>query len=215
MLRRTSLWILAIGPVFWISQNSAFGQTSLEDPKPNTNQTGYTGQALRNLYQSDIGQGFSSQSQNNLTLQNQHVRVPYVGQSTWGQNTSAAPARPAPRISTGLAPTRTTKPFAGVNSAASSPAVSPYMNLFREDFDGSSDFNYQTLVRPQLQQMQVNQQFERQNLELNKRVQSISAQSAYQNPAGSEQQYPTGHQTVFMYHGRYYPALAQPRRRQQ
>ena len=45
-------------------------------------------------------------------------------------------------------------------------------------------------------------------MELSQRVQSISAQSAFQNPAGSEQQYPTGHQTAFGYYGRYYPGMA-------
>jgi hypothetical protein len=34
------------------------------------------------------------------------------------------------------------------------PALSPYFNLFRND--GSFNFNYQTLVRPQFQQMGVN-----------------------------------------------------------
>ena len=32
--------------------------------------------------------------------------------------------------------------------SARRPTVSPYLNLFREDFDGGGDFNYQTLVRP-------------------------------------------------------------------
>ena len=82
------------------------------------------------------------------------------------------------------------------------------MNLFREDFDGGGDLNYQTLVRPQLNQLQLNQQFQNQNTELNRRVQSISAQRDYANPAGSESMYPTGHPTAFGYHGRYYPALS-------
>lgn len=214
MLRRTFSFIVAVGLAVWMSQCVALGQ-SPTDPKPKTNQSGYTGQALRNLYQTDIGQGFTAETQNSLTLQNSQVRVPYLGQGTWGQNANSAPARSGPRIASGVSSTRASKPFSSVNSVASSPTVSPYLNLFREDFDGSSDFNYQTLVRPQIQQQQVNQQLERQNLELNRRVQSISAQSAYQNPAGSEQQYPTGHQTVFNYHGRYYPALSQPRRRRQ
>ena len=81
------------------------------------------------------------------------------------------------------------------------------MNLFRDDLDGSGDFNYQTLVRPQLNQLQLNQQFQNQNSELNRKVQSISAQRDYANPAGSESMYPTGHPTAFGYHGRYFPAL--------
>jgi hypothetical protein len=89
------------------------------------------------------------------------------------------------------------------------------MNLFREDLDGSSDFNYQTLVRPQLQQLQTNQQFQNQNQDLYRRVQSISAQSDYKNPAGAENQYPTGHQTTFGYHGRYYPGMNVRHQKQQ
>jgi hypothetical protein len=81
------------------------------------------------------------------------------------------------------------------------------MNLFREDLEGFGDFNYQTLVRPQLNQLQLNQQFQNQNAELNSRVQSISAQRDYSNPAGADNLHPTGHSTVFGHHGRYYPAL--------
>ena len=111
--------------------------------------------------------------------------------------------------SNSLAPPRASKPFSSVSS---SPTVSPYLNLFRDDLDGSGDFNYQTLVRPQLNQLQLNQQFQNQNVELNRRVQAISAQRNYANPAGSEQIYPTGHPTAFGYHGRYYPALSGGRR---
>ena len=83
------------------------------------------------------------------------------------------------------------------------------MNLFRTDLDGGGDFNYQTLVRPQFQQMATNQQFQRQNMELSQRVQQISAHGAYQNAAGSQTQYPTGHQTAFGYYGSYFPGMAQ------
>jgi hypothetical protein len=43
-------------------------------------------------------------------------------------------------------------------------------------------------------------------MELSRRLQAISAQSDF-NPRGSEQQFPTGHQTVFRYYGRFYPAM--------
>ena len=97
------------------------------------------------------------------------------------------------------------KPF---SSYSPQPTVSPYMNLFRVDLGGSSDFNYSTLVRPQLQQQQVNEQLERQNLQNARRLQSIAAQADF-NPEGSKDQYPTGHQTAFGYTGHYYP-VAQP-----
>jgi bacillopeptidase F (M6 metalloprotease family) len=85
------------------------------------------------------------------------------------------------------------------------------LNLFREDRNGNDDFNYQTLVRPQLQQNALNQQFQRQNLDLSRRVQSIAAHNAYQ-PQGATDVYPTGHETAFGYTGHYYPQQAQRRK---
>ena len=93
------------------------------------------------------------------------------------------------------------KPF---SSYSAPPSVSPYLNLFRVDLGGGSDFNYSTLVRPQLQQQQRNDELERQNLQNARRLQSIAAQADY-NPQGAKDQYPTGHQTVFNYTGHYYP----------
>jgi hypothetical protein len=93
------------------------------------------------------------------------------------------------------------KPFSGFSP---SPTTSPYLNLFREDFGGNSDLNYNTLVRPQLQQQQFNQQVQRQSLDMSRRMQAMAAQSDY-NPQGSKDQYPTGHQTVFKYFGHYHP----------
>jgi hypothetical protein len=83
--------------------------------------------------------------------------------------------------------------------------------LFREDLAGNDDLNYNTLVRPMLQQQQFNQQVQRQSLEMERRLQSFAAQSDF-NPQGSTQQLPTGHQTVFRYYGRYYPAMNRFRR---
>jgi hypothetical protein len=74
--------------------------------------------------------------------------------------------------------------------------------------NGGSNFNYSTLVQPQLQQQQLNQQLERQNLQTNRRLQAIAAQADF-NPEGSKDEYPTGHQTVFQYMGHYYP-VARP-----
>jgi hypothetical protein len=165
---------------------------------------GYTGNEIRNIYRQDIGQGYTSDSLNAISMQNARARVGYFGQSSAGMATGSS-------MSSGpsLAPGRASKPFSQVSS---SPTVSPYLNLFREDFDGGGDFNYQTLVRPQLQQQQLNQQFQRENYELARRVQSISAQSDYKNPAGSESIYPTGHQTSFGYYGSFYPGMNQQQR---
>ena len=86
------------------------------------------------------------------------------------------------------------------------------MNLFRVDLNGNNNFNYSTLVRPQLQQQQVNQQIEQQNLQNSRRIQSIAAQADF-NPQGAKDQYPTGHQTVFSYLGHYYaPPRPNPKR---
>jgi len=95
------------------------------------------------------------------------------------------------------------KPFSTVTP---SPTVSPYLNLFREDLSDAGDLNYQTLVRPQLDQQRINAQVQRQNTELSRRVQSISARSDYGNPRGSESQYPTGHPTTFGYYSHFYPS---------
>jgi|SoiMethySBSTD1v2_1073268.scaffolds.fasta_scaffold833757_1 hypothetical protein len=103
--------------------------------------------------------------------------------------------------------TRGSKPFSGLSS---SPTVSPYLNLFRTDLNTGSNFNYSTLVEPQLQQQQMNQQLQRATLQNNRRIQSIAAQADF-NPQGSKDEYPTGHQTVFGYYGHYYQ---QPQARQ-
>jgi hypothetical protein len=76
--------------------------------------------------------------------------------------------------------------------------------LFRTDLNTGSNFNYSTLVAPQLQQQQVNQQLQGQTLQANRRLQALAAQPNL-NPQGSQDQYPTGHQTVFNYMGHYYP----------
>jgi hypothetical protein len=170
-------------------------------PRPGVSNT--TSNELRNIYRDDVGDGLSSQSLNQLSLANARARVENYGQASFGQQSGSQARLPT------LAPSGpSSKPFSQVGT---SPAVSPYLNLFRDDFDGGGDFNYQTLVRPQFQQIATNQQFQRQNNELSQRVQSISAQSAFQNPAGSETQYPTGHQTAFGYYGTFYPGMSRPR----
>ena len=118
------------------------------------------------------------------------------------QSNSSPSSGPRTGVGAGT-PTRASKPFSSY-SGSSSPAVSPYLNLFRTDLSTGGNFNYSTLVQPQLQQQQVNQQLERQALQANRRLQSIAAQSDY-NAQGSKDQAPTGHTTAFNYLGRYYP----------
>jgi hypothetical protein len=153
--------------------------------------------SLQGLYATPTISSF----QTNLTTQrlnagyglrsaNQYSNLPGVGNST-------------SRLGLGLGSAgRASKPFTGISSA---PTVSPYLNLFRTDLNGGGNFNYSTLVQPQLQQQQVNQQLERQTLQNNRRLTSIAAQADF-NPQGAKDQYPTGHQTVFNYWGHYFPA---------
>jgi hypothetical protein len=173
------------------------------NPKPLSETGGYAAQQLRSIYRSAIGTNYNIDSLNRNTLNRGLARVPNVGQST----------AQGSRLDTGLGALGPSafgsKPFAGYTPA---PTVSPYLNLFREDLDGQSDLNYQTLVRPQLQQQATNERLQREALELNSRLQAISAQADF-NPGGSKTQPPTGHQTVFMYFGHYYPGMQQQRRR--
>jgi hypothetical protein len=184
----------------------SFGQSSnfITGTKPRASSGGYSDTDMRGIYQQDVGQGFTSTSLNQLSLQNARAQVGNFGQASARPSSSSMGGSRVPSMSPG----RASKPFSSVGS---SPTVSPYLNLFREDFDGGGDFNYQTLVRPQFQPLATNQQFQRQNTEISQRVQQISAQSAFGNPAGSEQQYPTGHQTAFGFYSRFYPGMQQPR----
>lgn len=100
------------------------------------------------------------------------------------------------------------KPFSNV---VSSPTVSPYLGLFREDLTGYDDLNYQTDVQPRLQQRAFNEQIARQAQAINRRLTSISARNAYQTN-GSENIAPTGHTASFQYYSRFYPAKSQQRR---
>jgi hypothetical protein len=193
----------AVSIALLLSGASAFGQI---DTKPLSDVGGNAGNEMRRIYSRDIGRGYTGDSLNSIALQSARARIPSVGQSTaYGTGATSTGLGRGPASTA-----RATKPFSSISST---PTVSPYMNLFREDLDGSGDFNSQTLVRPQLNQLQLNQQFQNQNVELNRRVQSISAQRDYSNPAGSESIIPTGHGTAFGYHGRYYPGLMQQRGR--
>jgi len=164
-------------------------------------QSGYVAnQQLNVLNRRSVGTGYTGSGINSDALRRSQNLLPNVGQRT---------AIPGGQI--GVAPTRVGKPFSNYSPT---PTVSPYLNLFRQDLSGNSDFNYQTLVKPMLQQQQFNQQSQRQNYEIARRVQSIAAQADY-NMEGSKDQYPTGHQTAFGYYGRYYPGFQQARQKRQ
>jgi hypothetical protein len=66
------------------------------------------------------------------------------------------PAPIQPRATTTAPPKQMRgKPFQDVQSE---PVISPYMNLYRNDFNATSLPNYLTMVRPQLEQQQANRQ---------------------------------------------------------
>jgi hypothetical protein len=166
--------------------------------RPVSKPGGYASTELQQIFNQSIGTGYTVSSINNRSLYSASARSAYDGPSGYRPARSAAP-----RIGLGVGASVAGKPFA---SYTPSPTVSPYLNLFREDFEGGGDLNYNTLVRPMLQQQQINQQVQRQNMDLARRMQAISAQSDF-NPRGSESQFPTGHQTVYRYYGRFYPAM--------
>lgn len=102
------------------------------------------------------------------------------------------------------------KPFAGVQPSST---VSPYLNLFNQGPTGRSQTldNYNLLVRPMLDQQRTNAQMQRQQQQMNMRVQQIAARPDME-AAGSGSIIPTGHQTGFGYYSHFYPGMAQARR---
>ena len=64
------------------------------------------------------------------------------------------------------------KPFQSVQSE---PAVSPYLNLYRNERSGNNPLNYLTLVRPQLDQIQANRQQAVEMQRLRSQVQNLSS----------------------------------------
>ncbi|MEQ8849313.1 hypothetical protein [Botrimarina sp.] len=94
------------------------------------------------------------------------------------------------------------KPFTNITRP---PTVSPYLRLFDTNLTGAASFdNYNTLVRPRLEQQAFNDNVSRQTYQLNQRVQQISARPDY-NPQGSDQMMATGHTTTFGYYSHFYP----------
>jgi hypothetical protein len=173
---------------------NASAQYSMYTPKPVSNVGGPTGQNLNQIYQSGVGQGFTGSSLNLLSLQYSKAQTPYVGQSST-QRSAIGAGQPL-----GLGGSAADKPF---SSYSPGPTTSPYLNLFREDLSGSDDLNYNTLVRPQLQQQQFNEQSQRQALELNRRMQTLSAQADF-NVQGDKNEFPTGHKTLYHNYLHYY-----------
>jgi hypothetical protein len=112
----------------------------------------------------------------------------------------AAQMGPGGRFSGGggtAPPPQSEKAFAGI--PAVSNGVSPYLNLFRGGGEGVD--NYNTLVRPQLDQRQLNQRYGQDiyGLERQARIQQAMSQRAPARPLQS-----VGTPQYFMNYGNYY-----------
>ena len=187
------LWLMSLSVAALLSLvGTAAAQMSFSQLKPASNIGGYTGNEMSNIYRNSIGNSYTVAQVIQNTTNQTSSQAPYVGQEIRSGARFDVPTSFGP----------TSKPFSGYTSPST---VSPWMNMFREDLSGQGDLNYQTLVRPMLNQQKINQQVERQNMELGRRLQAVSAQNAY-NPQGSKDIYPTGHPTVFMSYSHFYPS---------
>lgn len=119
----------------------------------------------------------------------------------------AHPQRPAQAVAVPRPMSRGARPFASVERE---PTISPYLNLFRDDEDNDEAVpNYFTLVRPQVEQRQINLQQQRELQRIESRVRTVQ----YEQEAGTARTGPlpaTGHGTRFFNTGSYY---SQPLRR--
>jgi hypothetical protein len=93
------------------------------------------------------------------------------------------------------------QPFTNIQQA---PTVSPYLNLSNGSNRGST--NYQSLVRPLLEQQQTNQQQQRQIQHLAQSQKDLTTGGLTQPARGVATSIRgTGHVAGFMVHGNYYP----------
>lgn len=90
----------------------------------------------------------------------------------------------------------------------SRPTVSPYLNLLRRNSEFNPLPNYQTLVRPQLEQRQQSQQRDMAISRLQSRVTNMQGRAAIEaQRQGRRNPFVTGHPTGFMRYLHYYPAM--------
>ncbi len=160
-----------------------------------------TGMTSQRLISDSVGYGFTSASLNQQTLNqggfgsrgNFRQANNSLGGGLSGGPATFGSSRPA------------TKPFTGSTSRST---VSPYLGLFNNGLLGDEVSNYNAIVRPQIRQQQINQQFQRQAQQLNRQFQEAVSRPAY-NPQGSEQTMATGHRTLFNYTSHFYPSRTQ------
>ncbi|MEM6328645.1 MAG: hypothetical protein AAF790_00195 [Planctomycetota bacterium] len=184
----------------------------------------YSNFQLNRIRQQAIGNQFSSDAIVRQTLAQSTIRAPVIGvgsidrrigstgrmaSSVSGASGSVtrvgaprAPSLGLNRGGRGLGGGQ--RPFSNLNRR---PSISPYLNLFRGDnnFTGSNDdLNYQTLVRPQLQQQQFNRRAALAAQQMNARLQNLAAQPAFA-PTGSQTLIPTGSPAAYRFYSHYYP----------
>jgi len=82
------------------------------------------------------------------------------------------------------------------------PTVSPWLNLLRNDGGINNISNYQTLVRPLLEQRQQASMQTRQISQLQSQVASQRSQAAQQSQTGVR---PTGHPTRYLNYLQFFP----------
>lgn len=193
-----------------VAVGNAAAQSSFINRNPSLNSSPAANQFMRQIQTQSVGTGFSAESQNALALSQGNQANVF---QNLGRNPSDFLSTPRPTASSGSifgnagAPSQ--KPFA---NASRGPTVSPWLGLFGNGVT-SSDFNYNTIVRPMLQQQETNRNLQRQQQELGQRFQQLSGQPAF-DPRGSQTQAPTGHTTVFQYFSHFYPSKGQrPARR--
>ena len=130
-----------------------------------------------------------------------------AAQEAWAQGVPIAPRAPVVRTPRATQPPvpqswrspRPVKPFTDIQRT---PTISPYLNLTRDDdFNGLP--NYFALVRPQLQQEEINRRQQRSIYSLNNDVRMIESRFAIP-PQGDPGIRPTGHAVYFMNYSHYF-----------
>lgn len=101
----------------------------------------------------------------------------------------------------GIHTTRAVKPYANVERR---PTVSPYLNLVRDDGDTSDVPNYQSLVRPQIEQSRTNRRQRQRLQKLGRQVRQLQT-SKSPSTGETDQVRETGHAVRFMNLLHYYP----------
>ncbi|QDV72328.1 hypothetical protein [Botrimarina mediterranea] len=154
--------------------------------------------AMRQIRTESVGSGYTVEAiKNGIINQNRAfgASTGFFPVATANSSLSSGP------VSSGLV--GGSKPFSGLQPSST---VSPYLNLFNQGPTGRSQTldNYNLLVRPMLDQQRTNSQMQRQQQQMNMKVQAISARPDFE-AAGSQNIIPTGHQTGFGYYSHFYP----------